>query len=474
MKRVMFFLFILLMGTVISAKEMRLFLLIGQSNMAGRGAVRSQDRKTHPRIFMMDRENRWVPARDPVHFDKSMAGVGLCSSFAREEAGKHPRDTIGLIPCAVGGSSLAQWMPGQKLYQIAVSRTRLAQKDGRLVGILWHQGESDSNYDSTMMSYTTRFRNFITQLRTDLDAQDVPVVVGEFGDFFSSSKKMNPIMHRVAAQTSLCGCASAKRLTHRGDHLHFNSKSLGILGKRYHEVFKSLENEICLKNGGMEESKGNTASFWTQFRKPYVVDTKISHSGKASLRCDLLSTGTSGFMQRLIYRKPDKRPVVFGGWSRAENANAGEYCVYLDVWYAGGGNEWGVQADFTMGTHDWQKSCHVLYPKKPIKKIEMYVVLRGGTGTVWFDDVFLERREPGLEVISSKLTTDRPHTQCDQVTLTFPKNLTCKFDGGSCRGTKASVSIRPKQTQLKLSLSDGLDSADVVVPLGNFKDFSLH
>lgn len=65
-------------------KHMELFLLIGQSNMVGRGAVEHQDQVSLAQIIMLTKENEWVLAKDPVHFDKTeIAGVGLCSEFAR-------------------------------------------------------------------------------------------------------------------------------------------------------------------------------------------------------------------------------------------------------------------------------------------------------------------------------------------------------------------------------------------------------
>lgn len=56
--------------------HMRLFLLIGQSNMAGRGKMEPQDEVTNPRIYMLTKDGKWVLAKDPVHFDKPVAGVG--------------------------------------------------------------------------------------------------------------------------------------------------------------------------------------------------------------------------------------------------------------------------------------------------------------------------------------------------------------------------------------------------------------
>src|SRR5262245_33767010 len=75
-------------AAALPAKEkFHLYLLIGQSNMAGRGTVEEQDKRPHPRVLMFTKENTWAPAVDPLHFDKpAAAGVGLGSSFGRAMA----------------------------------------------------------------------------------------------------------------------------------------------------------------------------------------------------------------------------------------------------------------------------------------------------------------------------------------------------------------------------------------------------
>ena len=150
--------------TVKAPDDMQLFLLIGQSNMAGRGKVEAQDAATDPNIYMMNQEMQWVLAKDPIHFDKpGVAGVGPGHQFARALMAKEPKTNIGLIPAAMGGSSLAQWKVGGKLYTNAVERAREAMKHGKLRGILWHQGESDGQPEK-IASYPDRFSKMIAQL----------------------------------------------------------------------------------------------------------------------------------------------------------------------------------------------------------------------------------------------------------------------------------------------------------------------
>src|SRR5690606_27919396 len=94
-------------------KDLHLFLLVGQSNMAGRGKVAESDRQPPERVLTFSQEGEWVPAVDPIHFDKpKVAGVGLGRTFGIEIAQATPGATIGLIPCAVGGTPIEKWVPG--------------------------------------------------------------------------------------------------------------------------------------------------------------------------------------------------------------------------------------------------------------------------------------------------------------------------------------------------------------------------
>jgi len=222
--------------------DLRLVLLIGQSNMAGRGKVTPADQQMNPRIFMLDKACAWVPAKDPVHFDKpKVAGVGLCSEFARQFAAKEPAAKIGLIPCAFGGTSLDQWKPGSALYTNAVARAKLAQKSGRLVAILWHQGEADSSASKTA-TYPARFSAMIARLRADLGAADVPVIVGELGRYRDAYAPFNAMLPQVTNAVPRCALVSSEGLGCNDDKVHFNRDALCAFGRRYFEVFERFAN----------------------------------------------------------------------------------------------------------------------------------------------------------------------------------------------------------------------------------------
>lgn len=232
----------LLLAPLLAAQDYDIFLLIGQSNMAGRGVVEDHDRQPVEGIYMLDAEMNWKPAVHPMHFDKpAIAGVGLGRSFANALRKASPRHKIGLVPAAMGGSALDEWKPDGKLYQNAVTRAKAAMKSGKLRGILWHQGESDSSDEKLARSYGERWTAFILQLRKDLG--DVPVIAGELGRFFKKpyAGVVNEQLALLPLEVSRVAFVSSEGLEHKGDDVHFDSNSLREFARRYALAYQTLD-----------------------------------------------------------------------------------------------------------------------------------------------------------------------------------------------------------------------------------------
>ena len=223
-----------------SDQPINVFLLIGQSNMAGRGCIDKVEPLQHPNILMF-RDSKWMPAQEPIHTDKpEIAGVGLAMTFALELLTQHPQAQIGLLPCAMGGTSLSEWDPQADLYKRAIATAQKAVVgDNVLKGILWHQGEGDSADESCATSYAARLGRMIAELRTELKAHAVPFVAGELGSFLSSMGRapyfelVNQQLRSLEKDDPYYGCVSASELTDKGDLLHFGARSLREFGRRY-------------------------------------------------------------------------------------------------------------------------------------------------------------------------------------------------------------------------------------------------
>ncbi|HET7537010.1 MAG TPA: sialate O-acetylesterase [Candidatus Didemnitutus sp.] len=222
------------------ADNIKIFLLIGQSNMAGRGKVEAEDTQAHPRVFMLTKDLAWVPAIDPMHFDKpERIGTGLGKTFGAVVADAEPGAIIGLVPAAFGGSALDEWRPGEPHYVAALARAKEALKHGQLAGILWHQGESD-RAPNLVATYPERFAKMIAQLRADLGAPDVPVILGEIGRFCDDQAGINAALAETARKIPDAAFVTTEGLTDQGDKLHFDSASFRELGRRYARAWQTL------------------------------------------------------------------------------------------------------------------------------------------------------------------------------------------------------------------------------------------
>ena len=241
----------------ISPANVHLYVLAGQSNMAGRGTVEMVDKTPHPHVWMLNRDNQWVPATDPMHFDKpDIVGVGPGLAFGKQVAEKDTSAVIGLIPVAVGGSPIDAWQPGAYYeptkshpYDDAIKRVQLAQKTGTLHGILWHQGESDSpaarSKPELVAGYELKLTQLIARFRQAFNSPAAPVVVGTLGDFYaiknSSAMQINSILRNLPKHESRVACVDASGLTDKGDATHFDAPSARELGRRYAEAMQTLE-----------------------------------------------------------------------------------------------------------------------------------------------------------------------------------------------------------------------------------------
>jgi hypothetical protein len=235
-------------------EHFHLFLLAGQSNMAGRGNVEEEDRVEHPRVFTLDKNNAWVPAVDPIHFDKSVAGVGLGRTFGITVADAHPDICVGLIPCAVGGSPISSWEPGgyhdqtkSHPYDDARARVQVAMQRGTLHGILWHQGESDSNASRSGV-YEEKLHALIARFRDAFGSPDVPFVAGQLGIFeerpWSDERRVvDAALRSLPEKVPHTAFVPSAGLSPNPDLIHFDAPSLREFGKRYAAAYQSLQDE---------------------------------------------------------------------------------------------------------------------------------------------------------------------------------------------------------------------------------------
>lgn len=226
------------------------FLLIGQSNMAGRGDFGEVPEILNKNCYML-RMGRWQGMREPINCDRQIfegsfhSGISLAASFA-DELQRKTDSPIGLIPCADGGTTIEQWMPGEVLFDHAVMMTNLAKRTSNLGGILWHQGENNC-IDFNPADYKQKLISMIRELCALLGAEKKPFIMGELAwdtdpkfDWAKNVPEMNALIHEVADELPYCGVVSSEGLSMKPDGIHFDSKALRIFGERYFEKYMEI------------------------------------------------------------------------------------------------------------------------------------------------------------------------------------------------------------------------------------------
>ncbi|WP_461783666.1 sialate O-acetylesterase [Prosthecobacter sp.] len=233
------------------ATHLDLWLLCGQSNMKGRG-VMPEEPKQDPRIVMMHKmDDQWYLARHPLHLTGDAktfqghdnAGVGPGLAFAEVLAAQDKTAVIGLVPCAVGGSSIKLWQKGAKLYEEAIRRAKLALQTtapvkARIRGVIWLQGEANANPQELPL-HAERLRAMIEALRTDLALPELPFIACTIGEMkpepqLTNLKAMNEIQLALPKSVPNTACVDARDLkTHIGDAVHFDTAAQNEIGKRF-------------------------------------------------------------------------------------------------------------------------------------------------------------------------------------------------------------------------------------------------
>lgn len=184
------------------------WILAGQSNMQGVGWLTPEDRTFPgcPEVRALYMEDCWRPARHPLHTewkavdkvhtavlgakppDTDFQGVGPGLSFGLR---MHALTGVpqGLLCCAHGGTSLAQWSPdkkmggsGRSLY--AAMARRVFDNGGHVGGMFWYQGCAEA-FENKGAVFENLTEAFIRECRRDLgypfDGEPLPFVQVQLG-----------------------------------------------------------------------------------------------------------------------------------------------------------------------------------------------------------------------------------------------------------------------------------------------------
>jgi len=249
----------------------KVFLLAGQSNMAGRAyadALPPELALPYPAIrFFFDvdfgadrattppsRSAGWTalqpqpkrPSCPDRHFGPEL-------SFGRAMHTALPGDRIGIIKTAYGGTSLdSNWNPdatdGLMLYGHMLNVVTEAKNAAtiQLAGFAWLQGESDVSRPAAAAAYVDNFRRFTARLRTDLNAPQLPVVILEFAHRVNAGHELQQNEDRLIDElTQLAAKDGHMTLVRTADlpmtdNIHWNAEGQFEAGRRLATAMSQL------------------------------------------------------------------------------------------------------------------------------------------------------------------------------------------------------------------------------------------
>lgn len=166
------------------------WIAAGQSNAAGYGKTPCFD-APEPGVHMFHASGRWRLATHPLSdstgaiYPLNMEGGNGSHSplltFGKRLKGAlgHP---IGLIPAALGGSTLGRWVRAVNGDLFDNMLEMLDDAGGKCRGMVWYQGESDTGA-GVCASYLKKFRRMVDDLRRCLNKPNLPIITAQLNRY---------------------------------------------------------------------------------------------------------------------------------------------------------------------------------------------------------------------------------------------------------------------------------------------------
>lgn len=233
------------------------------------------------------------------------------------------------IAYARGGSKIEQWLGSKPAhYWGARKRTRIALNHGTLKGVLWHQGESNSDAPD---NYLEHLKSLIANLRTDFGDTDLPFVAGQI----HNSPAINAQIAKLPEVAHATACVTSDGFT-ATDRWHFDTGSQLLLGERYAEQMIKLQlaqedaeapkppsdirfidthvHAMAVKDGGLDA----VAKWMKERNVERCIVSPLNHKGSRAWTGEERRTMLANYRKyarEFIIRNADK--VLFGtdeGW----------------------------------------------------------------------------------------------------------------------------------------------------------------
>ena len=240
-------------SAIAAEKPVKLFLLGGQSNMDGCGRwneLPENLKQTPANVRIWDNKTlEWKKIGEDSTAIARKLQFGPELVFSHRLSAAFPDHEIRLVKTSAGGTSLADgWLPEKKkMYPrfIANYQNALAdlEKSGHAVetaGMLWMQGESDSDTIERAEAYEKNLPILLADVREKTGKPHLPVVMGRISSsllkktpwVFDHCPIVQKAQEAVAAKDPDTYLVQTDDLTTLKDNTHFDTAGQTTLGER--------------------------------------------------------------------------------------------------------------------------------------------------------------------------------------------------------------------------------------------------
>ncbi len=234
------------------SKPIKVFILAGQSNMDGCGLgaeLPKRYQKDPSNVLTWDNNKRiWVEPKKTTFSERRDLMFGPETTFAHVLSRAFPNDSIRIVKTSAGGTKLYRhWLPDSSMYRRCLqnfSNACLSLEESNqpfeLSGMLWMQGESDSETLEMANAYEENLKRMFADIREKTGKPDLPIVMGRISSsllketpwVFDHTRIVQQAQDNVAAQDPHVHIINTDKLTTLDDNTHFDTKAQLKLGRQ--------------------------------------------------------------------------------------------------------------------------------------------------------------------------------------------------------------------------------------------------
>ena len=229
------------------------FVLAGQSNMAGQGVTA----ELTPDQRVSQAGSLWLDAGEAGFFDGERFGPEV--TLARRLADAIPGRELIFVKHALGGTSLLAWAPEWDEARAEITGNAAAgpvyaqfvdlvddldfPEDVEFGAIFWMQGERDALFPGPAAEYFENLDRLVTAFRWDLSDPALPFILGlanPLPERYTELAVVQAAQRRAAAEIAGVHLVDTAGLTKHDDGVHYDTGGILELGRRLAKAYLAV------------------------------------------------------------------------------------------------------------------------------------------------------------------------------------------------------------------------------------------